>query len=396
MDNLLHSLVGAAIGGRLVPSSASAPVRRAVLGAAIVAANVPDLDFAYVWITEPPLGFLLHHRGHTHTVAGAMLLAGLILLAVGLWQQPRRQEALSPPRLALVIGLAVFSHILIDAANVFGVVFWYPLSTTWVFGDLSFIFEPWLWMVLGVPIARSASTTVRSVVLSAVTMAAVAAVAWQLVPIVTLPMLAAAGLAWWRVSSATCTRRRLTMALVGAATLFALLGVLSSTSRRHFEREMAGIAPGSAVVDVVLEPDPGTPWCWSGLVVSLDEGVGGALTIRRGTLSLLSRLWPASSCASARLFGAGVGPDDAKALVWVRVWEMPVKQLRALHANSCHAAAWLRFGRAPMVIDGSLRDLRLENPVHENFTAMALERAPPPCPSSVPPWAPPRADALDE
>ena len=53
-------------------------------------------------------------------------------------------------------------------------------------------------------------------------------------------------------------------------------------------------------------------------------------------------------------------------------------------------------GRVPQVVSGTLRDLRLENPLHDNFTALPLAREPAACPSNLTSWHPPRADLLDD
>ena len=94
MDNLTHSLVGLALGElthRLLPSAADpargevdASVRRRLLltGAAL-ASSFPDLDLVLTGLAPAPLGYLLHHRGHTHTLLYALPQA-LLLLAM-LW-----------------------------------------------------------------------------------------------------------------------------------------------------------------------------------------------------------------------------------------------------------------------------------------------------------------------
>jgi hypothetical protein len=48
--------------------------------------------------------------------------------------------------------------------------------------------------------------------------------------------------------------------------------------------------------------------------------------------------------------------------------------LQSLSREDCWAGAWFQFGRVPQVVAGTLRDLRLENPIHDNFTALPLAR----------------------
>jgi ribosomal protein L28 len=40
----------------------------------ILANNAPDLDIVYIGITGGKLGYLLHHRGHTHTLVATLVL----------------------------------------------------------------------------------------------------------------------------------------------------------------------------------------------------------------------------------------------------------------------------------------------------------------------------------
>src|SRR5688572_27706353 len=80
MDNLTHSLVGVALAHVALPDTAPRTRRGVFLAGGVLAANLPDIDLLYVGITPPPLGYLLHHRGHTHTLVG--LVAQGLLLAV--------------------------------------------------------------------------------------------------------------------------------------------------------------------------------------------------------------------------------------------------------------------------------------------------------------------------
>ena len=73
-----------------VPPGALARTRTVFIAAGVVAANAPDVDLLYTGLTEAPLGYLLHHRGHSHTLPGLAALglviwAGLRLLP---WARP--------------------------------------------------------------------------------------------------------------------------------------------------------------------------------------------------------------------------------------------------------------------------------------------------------------------
>jgi inner membrane protein len=108
MDNLTHSVVGLGIGAlidRSLHAEASPEHRRLrsrmLLIIGCLASNFPDLDLVLTPLLDPPLGYLLHHRGHTHTLLAALGEATLLLVLVWLlWPAARRLLRAAPPRAA--------------------------------------------------------------------------------------------------------------------------------------------------------------------------------------------------------------------------------------------------------------------------------------------------------
>ena len=148
MDNLTHSLVGltAARAGleKLSP--------RATL-LCVLAANSPDSDVIVLAFGDR-WDYLQHHRGITHAVVGVIGLAivlPLVFYAVDwLWSRFRKQ----PPQVKLKgLMLASFivsaTHPLLDWTNNYGIRFWLPWSGKWSYGDLVFIVDPYIWLILG-------------------------------------------------------------------------------------------------------------------------------------------------------------------------------------------------------------------------------------------------------
>ena len=95
---------------------------RSLIVLAAIASSVPDIDvlaFRFGIPYESPLG----HRGFTHSLLFAVLLAGLLALCVG--------PALSRPKLFAYFFLAIASHGLLDAMTNGGkgVGFFIPFST---------------------------------------------------------------------------------------------------------------------------------------------------------------------------------------------------------------------------------------------------------------------------
>ena len=147
MDNVTHSLLGAALAQMALPLEAPRPVRRVFTIVGVVAANLPDVDVALTGLIAEPLGNLLHHRGHTHTVLGAMtgsaLILGACVLALSLRKhQLSWRESIWLAVLALVAPLL---HIAMDGLNTYGVHPWWPIDDRWFYGDSVFIVEPLYW-----------------------------------------------------------------------------------------------------------------------------------------------------------------------------------------------------------------------------------------------------------
>jgi hypothetical protein len=83
--------------------------------------------------------------------------------------------------------------------------------------------------------------------------------------------------------------------------------------------------------------------------------------------------------------------------VWSEEVRLPIEGLRHLASRDCWVKAWLQFGRAPLVREGTILDLRFQDGRRENFTAMKLPSEPEAaaCPANMTHWAMPRADLLE-
>ncbi|MEO8520071.1 MAG: metal-dependent hydrolase [Acidobacteriota bacterium] len=390
MDNITHSLFGLAVAELASPPPELR--RRVWLGTAMVAANLPDIDLAYTWITPGPLGYLLHHRGYTHTLAGlAVFAAGFAILRY-LWPAARALPAAAWRALALLVGVNLVAHLALDGFNSYGVHPFFPFGSRWYYGDAVFIFEPWIWIALGTAgILNAERAWQRLSIGGAIAgLMAVVVVTRVLLPGAVLTMAVAAALATALMRPWT---RRARAAAALAATAGFMVGMLG-LSQVVTARALAAAGGGQAV-DVIKTPDPGMPVCWFILVLSRDAG-GDDLRTVAGTLSLAPAWVPASSCASDRLErAAGTDPRGRDAVAWRDDLHASIARLRTLADSDCAAAAWLRFGRAPAIRRDAILDLRFDSDVRGNFSALRLGSGSGGCPPFVPPWTAPRRDLLD-
>jgi inner membrane protein len=148
MDGLTHSLVGL--------TSAKAGLERLSPYSTIVcilSANAPDADvvsyfFGGRWV------LLQQHRGITHSIIGTLILGWLIPSIVYGAERALANWRKRPPRIRyrglLVASLiAAATHPLMDWTNNYGVRPLLPWSGRWFYGDLVFIVDPYLLLVLG-------------------------------------------------------------------------------------------------------------------------------------------------------------------------------------------------------------------------------------------------------
>ena len=179
MEPLTHFLTGACIGR----AGFNRKTAYATL-AAVLAAEAADLDI--LWGFAGPVEELKHHRGITHTLIGAPVVAGGVVVgAVGLsidGRERRRSLTVSralmnedpgqwlpvpkceghgaPPLLKkrakeihwgwlyLTALIAALSHILLDWTNDYGVRPFFPFNSRWYEASIIFIAEPVIWALL--------------------------------------------------------------------------------------------------------------------------------------------------------------------------------------------------------------------------------------------------------
>jgi inner membrane protein len=335
MDNLTHTLVGAAL--------AETGLKRATpLGTAtlLLAANFPDIDILTAGFG--PLAYLDHHRGVTHSLAGVPVLA--MLLAAIMWSVSRllgRLTGAGPrarfgPLLALSL-LAMATHPLLDFTNPYGWRPFLPWSDRWYYGDIAFVADPWIWVTLGgalfITTTRSPQPAVRRILLFlwgalfAVTAGIVStfeSAGWG----IKLGWFAVALLAVivrWRLD---CGERRASLLSLGIlAALLAYFGALTLLHRAALAEAEAMVAGALAQLagqslEVSALPMPANPFWWRA-VVSTD---------RAFHVIDLNLLRPAPDFTSATAYDREMG-DKAAILAAQRATQ---------------AQVFLRFARFPV------------------------------------------------
>jgi inner membrane protein len=381
--------VGAALAELALRPEPGQPDRRLFLAAGVIASNLPDIDLVYTGITPAPLGYLLHHRGHTHTVAGLIALALAIALVCLAPPLRRAIRSAGASRFWLLAAASLGSHLVLDSWNTYGVHPFHPVDSRWFYGDAVFIFEPWLWVLFGLAAAANARrrwSRIALGVVGGVLCAALAALG--IVPVPALAALAVCGAGFAHWARHRTPRLRAAVALVASALVVAGLFSLAALARARTRATVAA-DPRGAIVELVVNPNPGWPLCWSVIAI---EREADALVLRRGTLSL-ARWYSPGSCPSHQMEGLPADTGGAS-LAWTDELHQPLGDLRDLARRDCWVRGWLQFGRAPFVREGMIADLRFESGPRGNFTAMVVSGEERACPPAMTSWGPPRADVL--
>jgi inner membrane protein len=147
MDPVTHFLTGACLGR----AGFNRKTAYATL-AMTLAAEAPDVDVVAAF-GGPVFGFC-HHRGFTHTLVGAPLMALAVTGVV--WSIAALRSKLGRPPLQpvrwvwvwLLALVADFSHLFLDYTNNYGLRPFFPFDAHWYAWSTVFIFEPVLFAVL--------------------------------------------------------------------------------------------------------------------------------------------------------------------------------------------------------------------------------------------------------
>src|SRR6266568_1694606 len=149
MDNLTHTLTALAIS----QAGLNRKTRFATL-ALVIAGNIPDVDIVTAFVSSAR--YLQDHRGVTHSILGATLLAGMVAGGIYTWgrRAPPPKKKTTPPLklgwLAFCCWVGAASHVLLDLTNAYGVRLLEPFSGRWFAWDIVSIVDPLLLIILTV------------------------------------------------------------------------------------------------------------------------------------------------------------------------------------------------------------------------------------------------------
>jgi len=411
MDNVTHTLIGALLGETVARTTRPDPrglpgeIRRNLLVAtAAIGSNLPDVDVLYSFIGGK-INYLLQHRGHTHTVIGALLLAAL---AFGLTRWRLRRKGHSPAQrdlgwLAAVFAITPLLHIGMDFTNNYGVHPFWPLSNRWFYGDAVFIAEPLFWAACA-PLAFTFRTVLARLSIAAVLVVGIGLALFSgLVPLLAAAVLIVVTGALLVLAWRTTQQQALAAGVAVWLAVTATFVLNSQVAGRRIETIAGTLFPAAHPIDHVLTPMPANPLCWEVILVQTQNG---SVIARRTMLALAPSLIPADGCLSRSLDLPSTAPlvpvhaSNTPELHWYGEIATDLDRLRRRVRSDCEAAAVMRFMRVPWLAAIGpatvLGDLRYDREKALGFAEIALQERPAACPSHLPPWRPPRDDLLKE
>jgi inner membrane protein len=414
MDNLTHTFIGLAVGhaawhsyrARTKRPAAAERLRVPFLALSAVANNFPDLDFVYARTLAPgKLGYMIHHRGYTHTLVTAPLQALLILACFALYARSRRLK-LSRVEWAIAAALTAIGpliHVGLDYLNSYGVHPFWPFDSRWIYGDAVFIAEPLIWLSIIPALLLDARSRFSRVFFGLLLAGALAAmvfsgwIPWQLVLI---------GILWcaWTTGLALKTKgaARALSALGAVAAVIALFLGASSAAREQLREAAATQFPRAKQIDAALSPSPANPFCWTVHTVELEDG---SYVSRQGILAVAPFMLGAAECPGNAGMGSALPLSPVNApprpeLLWDGEFRAPIAEFKELRREHCAFEALLHFSRVPAwgAVNGRpmAGDLRFARRGSDGFAKVELSSDPAreSCAPSLPPWKTPIATFL--
>lgn len=405
MDNITHSLIGYTLAK--CSSEKDPAFRNAAIATAIIGNNIPDLDSLFpFFMGYGNLGYLLYHRGFSHSVLFSIplgLLAGF--LGIRLFH-----VKLSQTRKLYLLGIfSVLLHIASDFTNNYGIHPFSPFLNTWLYGDSIFIVEPLIWLICLPLVYQSTQKNwlkIGVILLDNLLLALVWTRYFTPWPVALfLTVWGVAWAAWSYVSTirpkGTDSRRALQAA--GAVALVVFIFFIGSHQAKHSLHTQFGEA-----TEVSLTPAPSNPFCWSFILTSLEnpKTEKAAYVVRLGVLSLLPTWISPVHChfGSSQDRSSILNPMTERAagadLFWIGEYRKPWKEFESLYQSSCAFRDFLKFSRVPFWTqeNGSwlAGDLRYQRGNSDSGFARIPVSPDQPCGPSHTSWTPPLQPLLKQ
>ncbi|HYV05413.1 MAG TPA: metal-dependent hydrolase, partial [Blastocatellia bacterium] len=280
MENFSHTLFGLTLAkaglDRTTPLATTA---------LIVSSNLPDIDNV-TWLVGGTISSLQHHRGFTHGFLGLVLLAAVLTFVLTFLDRRFRlrsdpfRRPLRPFRIFLISCVGGLGHTFMDFTNVYGIRPFAPFSERWFYGDLVFVADPWIWLILGSSVvwltttdaARTFGWVVVGTIASAVVMLSLRAPSEQLAAIpATARVIWFCGLAFIVTGALFGWRRAGSKLARYSLFVLALYYCGMWMSHQSAIKQARASAPNQDLTSLAVWPAPVNPLLWQGAATAADS-----------------------------------------------------------------------------------------------------------------------------
>ena len=201
MENLTHSLIGATLSELFVPRSAS-PAKRGFFLPSASSRRTSPTPICCTRVSRRRRSATCSIIAATRTRCVGIAALGAAFGLLMLIPRVRRGLADCRGRFWGLVACALLSHIVADAWNSYGVHPFWPFDNRWYYGDAINIYEPWLWVILGVTVALNTRARSTKFALAAVLIALpLAMTGLRMISPLVLGALATGGAVWALVAA---------------------------------------------------------------------------------------------------------------------------------------------------------------------------------------------------
>lgn len=407
MDNITHSLVGYAVAKSakhlkikgLTEKFKDPKVSSFFIFISIFAANFPDLDLIYSLYDSSKLGYLVHHRGHTHTFIWTIPQALVALLFSALIFKIK-DKVIWAWGFGLIL-LNIILHISLDALNIYGVHPFYPWDNSWYYGDRVFIIEPLIWFSI-LPLALTPIKkliSLKTFLLVFFLLPLILAVKIQMMSVPTAMILGFYFLAMGHVFNKMYEGTK-TLTSVGF-TLVVILGFITEglIVENHISNQFTqNKKQFENLEELAITPYPGNPFCWNIYLAKTYGSDGYQVSIGQ----YQSRKIIGFKCPKGMQKEGSTALQQNNAVTKIKNFKLfktydSSKKLIFDDKKDCRLQNWFQFVRIPFLDkDGNYVDLRFtRSSSRDNFTLINLNDESLSCVKAPAPWLPPRAKLLE-
>ncbi len=394
MDNITHSLVGVWISqGSCEYIKGDKIVQRNLWAAALIGSNIADLDLFLTNLTPAPLGYLLHHRGFTHTLLALPLQVILITGILWLWCRWKSHVITTVQwcQISLVAFLGALLHLAMDALNVYGIHPASPWHNKWYYGDTLFIVEPWLWGAL-IPLMVITTTHkwVKWLLIALISL--IPTLAYQAHWLHLYSLLSTYLIFFISLAIGYLTSPKTRLWLTGTLLISIVTAFYCCGQHAKYITSQVIKTTQSRLLSIAASPLPGNPLCWQLWSVEMQWDT---YISRYLILSLLPKYFPVNLCPSqfSNLKLNLIPPIFSRdsQFLWLGQHQFSLNKLQTLSQTNCYFNYWLSFARIIHLQNGKANDLRFARR-EPNFTTLDLNNTYKGCPKNAPHWGPVRKD----